>query len=170
MSGARLPRIIFFAIVAIALAQGIYNFPLLPDRLASHFNAYGAPNDWMPKQAFFVVYAVMVLVAAVPEFFVPFSIARTSDARINLPNKDYWLAPAQRAGTMAYFAKSFAWFGCALLLVEVLAMGLAIQANFGSPPRLAAAPMITLVAAFLLYTVVWIVLMTRRFSSVPASL
>jgi uncharacterized membrane protein len=170
MSGARLPRIIFFAIVAIALAQGIYNFPLLPDRLASHFNAYGAPNGWMTKGAFFAGYAVMVLVAAVPEFFVPFSIARTSDARINLPNKDYWLSPTQRAGTMAYFEKSFAWFGCALLLVEVLVMGLAIQANFNSPPRLAAAPMITLVVAFLLYTIVWIVLMMRRFSSVPASL
>lgn len=169
MSGSRLPRLIFFAIVAIALAQAIYNFPLLPDRLASHFNAYGLPNGWMSKQAFFIVYAAMILVAAVPEFFVPYSIAHTSNARVNLPNKDYWLAPDRRASTMAYFEKSFAWFGCALLLLEVCAMGLAIQANFSSPPRLPAVPMMGLVVVFLVYTVVWVILMMRRFSTVPAS-
>ncbi len=98
MSGSRLPRTIFFAIIAIAIAQSIYNFPQLPDRLASHFNAYGVPNGWMPKQAFFIVYGVMILVAAIPEFFVPFSIAHTSNARVNLPNKDYLArsSPARR--------------------------------------------------------------------------
>lgn len=170
MSGSRLPRFIFFTIIAIALAQAVYNFPLLPDRLASHFNASGLPNGWMSKQAFFIAYAVMILVAAIPEFYVPYSIANTSNARINLPNKDFWLAPAQRAGTMEYFEKSFAWFGCALLLVEVCAMGLAIQANFSSPPRLPATPILSLVAAFFVYTIVWIVLLTRRFSNVPPSL
>ena len=170
MSGSRLPRTIFFAIIAIAIAQSIYNFPQLPDRLASHFNAYGVPNGWMPKQAFFIVYGVMILVAAIPEFFVPFSIAHTSNARVNLPNKEYWLAPAQRAGTMEYFEKSFAWFGCALLLLEVCAMGLAMQANVSSPPRLPAAPMMALIAAFLLYTIAWFILMIRRFSNVPAPL
>jgi uncharacterized membrane protein len=169
MSGSRLPRMIFFAIIVIAFGQSAYNFPLLPDRLASHFNAYGAPNGWMAKQAFFIVYAVMILVAAIPEFFVPYSIARTPNARVNLPNKDYWLAPAQRAGTMEYFEKSFAWFGCALLLLEVCAMGLAIQANFNSPPRLPAVPMLSLVVAFLVYTIVWVVLMMRRFSIIPTS-
>jgi uncharacterized membrane protein len=170
MSDRRIPRSIFAAIVAVALAQSIYNFPLLPDRLASHFNASGIPNGWMPKPAFFAIYAVMILIAAIVEFFVPLSIANTSSARINLPHKDYWLAPAQREGTMAYFKKSFAWFGCALLLLEVLAMGLAIQANFNSPPQLPAIPMMALVVGFVLYTIVWVILMFRRFSTIPPSL
>ncbi len=71
---------------------------------------------------------------------------------------------------MEYFEKSFAWFGCALLLLEVCAMGLAMQANFSSPPRLPAAPMMALIAAFLLYTIAWVILMIRRFSNVPAPL
>jgi uncharacterized membrane protein len=170
MSGTRLPRGIFFATVFVALAQAIYNFPLLPDRLASHFNAAGVPNGWMTKPTFFAVYFAMVLIAAVPEFIVPSSIARSSNARINLPHKDYWLAPAQRADTIAYFEKSFAWFGCAILLLEVLAMGLAIQANFSSPPLLPATPIMALIVAFSVYTVVWVALMFRRFSNVPASL
>jgi uncharacterized membrane protein len=167
MSETRLPRSIFFAIIAIALAQATYNFPLLPETVASHFNASGVANGWMPKEAFFVVYAIMVLVACVVQFFVPYSIANVPNARVNLPHKDYWLAPAQRESTMAYFKKSFAWFGCALLLLEVLAMGLAIRANFNSPPRVSAVSMLTLVAAFLLYTIVWVILMVRHFSTVP---
>jgi uncharacterized membrane protein len=167
MSETRLPRSIFFAIIVIALAQAIYNFPLLPETVASHFNASGAANGWMPKPAFFAIYAVMILVACVVQFLVPLSIASMPNARVNLPHKDYWLAPAQREGTMAYFKKSFAWFGCALLLLEVLAMGLAIQANFNSPPRVPAVYMLTLVGAFLLYTIVWVILMVRHFSTVP---
>lgn len=170
MSGAKLPRIVFFAIILLALAQALYNFPLLPDRLASHFNASGIPNGWMPKQAFFVVYFVMIIVAAIPDFYVPYAISKTSNDRLHLPNKDYWLAPERRAETMAYFDKSLAWFGCALLLLEVLAMGLAIQANFSSPPQMPATPILVLIAAFVLYNILWIVLMFRRFSNVPDSL
>ena len=169
MSETRLPRSIFFAIIALALAQAIYNFPLLPETVASHFNASGVATGWMPKQAFFAVYAVMVLVACFVQFFVPFSIANLPNARVNLPHKDYWLAPAEREATMAYFKKSFAWFACALLLFEVLAMGLAIQANFNSPPQVPAVYMLTLVGAFLLYTIVWVILMVRHFSTVPPS-
>ena len=68
MSDTQLPKSIFFAIILVALAQGAYNFSLLPDRLASHFSASGVPNGWMTKPAFFIVYVAMVLIAAVPSY------------------------------------------------------------------------------------------------------
>jgi uncharacterized membrane protein len=167
MSDTRLPRGIFLAIILVALAQAAYNFSVLPYRLASHFSASGVPNGWMTKQAFFIVYVAMVLIAAVVEFLVPLSITKSANPRLNMPHKDYWLAPGQRAETIAYVAKSLAWYGCAILLLEVLTMGLAIQANFSSPPRLPATPMMTLLISFALYNVFWITRMVRRFSSVP---
>ena len=162
-TGSRLPKGIFTAIVLAAVAQCLFSFPLLPDRLASHFGASGLPNGWMTKQAFFSVYALMIGLAALIEFYPARSIAR-SPFRINLPNKDYWLAPERRVATCAFFEKYFAWYGCAFLLTEVLGMGLAIEANLNPPPQLTAGPIGAVILGFLLFNIVSVILLFRRFS------
>jgi uncharacterized membrane protein len=165
MSGIRVPRGLFFAIVFAAIVQGVYGFPLLPDRMASHFAASGMPNGWMTKAQFFVVYALTLLPALVVEFWVGRSIAKTPEARINLPNKEYWLAPERRDATFAYFENFFAWYGCALLLLVVFIMGLAMRANLTPPPKLPTGPTITALAVFVLYNITSVVAVLRRFST-----
>lgn len=162
--GLRLPRMIFFAIVLAALAQCVLTFSQLPDRVASHFTASGAPNGWMTKETFFVVYAVMVGLAAFVEVYPARSIARSSPARINLPNKEYWLAPERRNETLAYFQKYFAWYGCVFALIEVLVMGLAIQANLTPLPRLPTGPIAAIIAGFVLFNIASVIQILRRFS------
>jgi uncharacterized membrane protein len=165
MPGTRVPRILFFAIVLAAIAQCVHNFPLLPDRLASHFGASGIPNGWMTKSQFFVTYAVVLLPALIVEFWAHRRIAKTPDAKLRLPNKEYWLAPEHRAETFAYFESFFAWFGCAFLLVEVSAMGLAMRANFETPPVLPTGPIVSVIAGFVLFNVAAVIMMLRRFST-----
>ena len=165
MSGTRLPWSVFGAIALCAVAQSIAAFPQLPDRVASHFGASGMPNGWMSKPAFFTVYAVMIALAAVVGFLAPRSIEKKSPERINLPNKEYWLAPERRAGTFAYFTRCFAWYGCALLLILVLAMGMAINANFTSPPRLATGPILAVIGGFVIFNLLWVLQLLRHFSN-----
>src|SRR6202034_2775097 len=135
MSGTSIPRALFFAIAVAAIAQCAQDFPLLPDRMASHFGASGIPNDWMTKSQFFAIYAVVLIPALFVEFWVGRSVSKQSGARINLPNKEYWLAPERRAATFAYFEVFFAWYGCAFLALETFAMGLAMRANLNPPPQ-----------------------------------
>jgi uncharacterized membrane protein len=165
MSGKGVPRGLFFAIVFAAIVQGAYDFPLLPDRMASHFAASGMPNGWMTKSQFFAVYALTLLPALVVEFWVGRSVAKTPDARINLPNKEYWLAPERSATTFAYFENFFAWYGCALLLLVVFVMGLAMRANLTPPPRLPTGPTIAALVVFVLYNIAAVVMVLRRFST-----
>ena len=164
MSGTRIPRILFFAIVLAAIAQCIHDFPLLPDRMASHFGASGMPNGWMTKPQFFVTYAVVLLPALIVEFWAHRRVAKTPDTKLRLPNKEYWLAPEHRAETFAYFEGFFAWFGCAFLLVEVLAMGLAMRANLDAPPLLPTGPIISVIVGFVLFNVLAVIAMYRHFS------
>jgi uncharacterized membrane protein len=164
MSGTRIPRILFFGIVLAAIAQCVHDFPLLPDRLASHFGAAGMPNGWMTKPQFFITYAVVLLPALIVEFWAHRRVAKTPDGKLRLPNKEYWLAPEHRAETFAYFKSFFAWFGCAFLLVEVSAMGLAMRANFDTPPLLPTGPIVSVIAGFVLYNVAAVIAMLRRFS------
>jgi|SRR5580693_2235842 uncharacterized membrane protein len=165
MSGTRLPRGIFFAVVLAAVVQCLHDFPLLPDRLASHFGPSGMPNGWMTKPQFFITYAVVLLPAFIVEFWLSRSLANKPDAKLRLPNKEYWLAPERRAETFGYFESFFAWYGCAFLLVEVFAMGLAMRANLDSPPQLPTGPIVSVIAGFILYNIAAVIAMYRRFSA-----
>jgi len=165
MSSKAIPRSLFFVIALMAIAQCIHDFPLLPDRMASHFAASGTPNGWMTKPQFFFVFAIVLLPALFVEFWLHRKIANTPEARLNLPNKEFWVAPERRAKTFAYFENFFAWYGCAFLFVVVSAMSLAMRANFDSPPRLPTGPIVSVLVGFALYNVVAIIAMFRRFSN-----
>lgn len=168
MSGTRIPNGLFVAIVLMALAQSLHDFPLLPGRLASHFAASGMPNGWMTKTQFMWMYGLLLLPALAIEFWVSHQIANRPDSRLRLPNKEYWLAPERRAETYAYFATFFAWYGCVFLFVVVYAMGLAMRANFNSPVQLPTGPIVTVIVGFVLFNVAAIVAMLRRFSMPPS--
>lgn len=163
MPATRLPRSIFIAILAAGVMQCVHDFPLLPDRMASHFGASGMPNGWMTKSQFFVLYALLTIPVVILEFWLPRRIVN-NPKRLNLPNKEYWLAPERRAATFGYLEAFFAWYGCAFLLLEIFAMGLAMRANFSDPVQLPTAPIVTALAAFLFFNVVAVIAMYRRFS------
>ena len=165
MTGIQIARGLFVAIVLAAVAQCAHDFPLLPDRLASHFNAAGMPNGWMSKTQFLWVYALALIPALAIEFWVSRKIASKPDAQLNLPNKEYWLAPERRAETFAYFESFCAWYGCAFLFVIAFAMRLAMRANFDSPPMLPTGPILTDVVGFFVFNIAAVILMLRRFSS-----
>jgi uncharacterized membrane protein len=170
MSDTHFPRILFFAILATGILQCMLDYPLLPERMASHFGASGDPNGWMMKSQFLSVYAVVLIPAIILEFWMPRKIARTSGNRLNLPNKDYWLAPERRAETLAYFETFFEWYGCAFLALEEFTMGLGMRANFHNPPRLPAGPIVFAIVAFVIFNVACITAVLRRFSKLPSHL
>jgi uncharacterized membrane protein len=165
MSGKSLPRGLFFTIALVAVAQCIYGFPLLPHRMASHFAASGMPNGWMTKSQFIIVYAIALLPALMVEFWVARTIAKMDGARLNLPNREHWLAPERRATTFAYFEDFFAWYGCVFLLLIVFVMGLAMRANLNSPPHLPIGPVLFALLAFTAFNIAAVVAMLRRFST-----
>jgi uncharacterized membrane protein len=164
MIDPRFPRNIFLATLAAGLLQCIHDFPLLPERMASHFASSGVANGWMTKSQFLMTYAAVLLPALVLEFWLPRRIARKGGKGLNLPNKEYWLAPERRAETFAYFENYFAWYGCAFLALEVFAMGLAMRANLQSPPRMPTVPIVSAIVVFLVFNVAWVVALFRRFS------
>lgn len=163
VASKQLPRILFFVIILVTLAQCIHDFPLLPDRMASHFGASGAPNGWMTKPQFFTIYVLVLLPALLIEFWLHRKVSNTPRARLNLPNKEYWLAPERRAETLAYFETFFAWYGCALLFVIATVMGLAMRANFDARPQLPTTPAVAILVGFVLFNIVAIAAMYRRF-------
>jgi len=137
--------------------------------MASHFSAHGVANGRAPKSAFFGGMAFCVCFSAFVGFFVPRQISGTPASRLNLPNKDYWLAPEHREGTWRFIRAQMVWFACALLFVFLFGTSQAINANLPSVGHFNAEAMLAVMLAFGLFCVLWIALFLRHFYTLPAS-
>src|SRR5438105_15016429 len=95
--GSRLPKLSFVAVAANAAIQFPSYYSKLPDVVASQFNRRGMANGWQTKPAFFTVFVGVSVLAAVIGFGIPRIISAMPQQLINLPNKQYWLAPDRLA-------------------------------------------------------------------------
>src|SRR5262245_3281123 len=127
----KLARWVFAALLLAVIVQALVYYPQLPERMASHFNASGTPDAYTPRNGFFVLQAFVVAVVVVAFALVPAGIQRLPARLINLPNKDYWLAPERRKETMAGIAAALTWFGCAVLGFILVVTWLVIRFNLG---------------------------------------
>jgi uncharacterized membrane protein len=160
------------ALVVFALAVGgaalviVATSGELPARVASHFGAGGRPNDWMARETYLAVmlgFAVALPVLLVASMTL---LPRVAPRLVNLPNRDYWLAPARREASI----DSLGAFGCGLgVLTALLLAGvhlLVVAAHRGGAPRLDERAFLTLVGIFLAAMGLLLVMLLRRFRKV----
>ena len=88
---------------------------------------------------------------------------RRPNARINMPNRDHWLAPERRGATIAYITKWFTIFPLMISLVMAAVHWLVVQANTTSPPHIAEGSIMLILAATLATTLVWLAMFYVRF-------
>jgi uncharacterized membrane protein len=163
MQTSGLPKLIYGLLAAVSLLYFLFLYPQLPDPMASHFNASGAATAWMPKSGFFTLILIVTLAAALPVFLVPRSMAKLSNDKINLPNKEYWLAPERRAETIQYFGIQMGWFGCALLAFLFCGLYNAVAANFRPDHHFDSGSFYVVLGAFLAFVIVWLVRLLSHF-------
>jgi uncharacterized membrane protein len=164
MDKLRLPNSIFLLLVLLGAAQFAYYAPRLPEIVGSHFGASGTVNGWQTKLAFFSMELFMIVLATIISFAVPRIIASMPISLINLPNKQFWLAPERREETLLYFRAWSAWFGCALLAFLLFVMELAFRANLHSPPRLNSAAFVPALIVFILFSLFSTIRLVQRFA------
>jgi uncharacterized membrane protein len=128
----------------------------LPALVASHFGGSGAANGFMPH-AFYARF-MLVFVIRLPALLVVLTwlAIGSPKIRINLPNKDYWLAPERRAETIAYLRSGILWFGTMLVAFLCYAHWLVVLANESQPAHLANSWFIGGLVVFLAALFIWL--------------
>lgn len=137
-------------------------YPDLPDRVASHFDASGRADGFMPKGSFATLMAGLALGDLLLFAGIGWLLGRMPASLINMPNKEWWLAPERRAATVAELAGQLHWIGAGTQLLFVAVFELTARANAGDEARLGGAFWYVL-AGYLLYVAWWVVRMHRRF-------
>jgi hypothetical protein len=153
----------FLLVIAVGVGFIWMTSRELPPLVASHFGSSGIANGFIPHKSYLL--AVIFACTVLPMVIVfPISIAMNSpNAVINLPNRDYWLAPERRAETVSFVRKQMMRFGTAMLIFICYVHWLVVRANEQSPPRLAAGPFVSAVAVFVGFIIVWIAIHFTRF-------
>lgn len=146
----------------LAAIHGVCYYPFLPPRVASHFGPGGQPDAWSSKEAFVAGYAIVFGATALFLLLVGLVLPRMPASWINLPNKEYWLAPSRRAAAVAALVGYYFWFADATLGLLFACVDVAFRFNLGRIGRPGVA-FWTLVGAYILFTTGWSVALLRRF-------
>lgn len=162
MSNLKLPLGLLALLIVVGCVLQYWYWPQLPDRPATHFDANGQPNDWMDKGTATLISTG--LIAILPIFFVGISqiIRWLPTWMINLPYREYWLAPERRLGTHRWLSGWMTWFSVAINMLMVVLNHVVFIANRDNQP-LSMGWFWSSLGTFLTFTVALLVIMMRRF-------
>jgi hypothetical protein len=158
-----------FFIVALALGAGFvwWSSGMLPATVASHFVGGGVADAFLPRRRY--VDFMLGLVIALPSLvFVAGRLASRLPVRfINLPHRQYWLAPERQAATLASLQSFATWAAYATLALLCVAHGFVVRAQLAQPPHLEQAPLVACLALYLIALFVGMLTVLGRFFRAP---
>ncbi|HEY2820769.1 MAG TPA: DUF1648 domain-containing protein [Candidatus Acidoferrum sp.] len=164
----RVPQAVFVLLVFLGFLQARNFAASMPGVMATHFGASGTANGWQTKGQFFVVEIVMLGVCLLIGFGVPYIISLAPPSLVNVPNKEFWLAPIRREYTNNIFRIQMAWFACALITFLIVVNQLVFNANQAVPRQLNGPQFTMALLAFLGFVAIWTIRLVMNFSKVPA--
>ena len=136
----------------------------LPELVAIHFDASGRPNgfttregcrDFMLLSTLGAPLLIVIATSLVPRL-LPGSM-------INIPNRDYWLAPERARDSLVFLSEQGVWFGCILVLFLAGVDLMLVKANGVSPPAFPSSAFIATMMLFFCAIALWAMRTFRRF-------
>ncbi len=130
---------------------------------ATHFDARGHAYPSMSRGVYrgymtFLVVVVPLLVAGLPVW-----VSRRWPMLLNIPNRDYWLAPERSAETLASLRARTALLAIAMIALISYVHVLVVRANAGNEPELDQRSLLVGLATFIAFMIGWIASLYRRF-------
>lgn len=156
------------SIIALALLYFLFGILLavgsvqLPERVASHFGFSGEANGWMSRSGYLVFMALFGMIFPMLAPLAGLLLARVPASAINLPNKEYWLAPERRDGTVAFLVSQLLRLAVLELGLVIVLHQLVIDANRRDPARMSNVVWAVLLV-FLLFMAGWLWSLIRHF-------
>lgn len=126
-----LPMFALLVLVA-TLGVGFYvAWPLLPAKVAVHFDLNGKPNGWSSKPGLIALVVQFGLIAALIASSGAV-LRRLPETLVSLPNKSYWLSPERRTRSFDTIEAWLRWLAVLVMALLTAVMALIVAANVPS--------------------------------------
>ena len=149
---------------AAFLVGMVATYARLPERMASHFGADGVANGWMTRDGYFWFMVGIVTFVSLTMLAAFGSIRFLPNSLINIPRRDYWLAPERRDETAGALMRYGLWMIGLNSLFFLAIHLLVVAANEAQPVRLSNAVW-WMLAAYLATTGAFVFKLYRQFAS-----
>lgn len=158
------PSLLLWAATATTLAVLTVVTGELPERVPTHFDAAGRADGWSTPLGFALGMGGLSLGLTALFFLLSLLVPRTPSGLINLPHRDFWLAPERRKESLRSVADRLCALGAG---TQVLVLGLVlycVRASRSQEPQ--TGPDRTtwiFLLGYLAFVAAWIVALHRRF-------
>ncbi len=129
MKNANVALLVILVLLLGAALQLMHYYPLMPERMATHFGTSMQADGWSARQSFFTTYALVevgvVIILLVPVFLTK----RLPTSMINMPNRDYWFAPERREDTWVQMSVYALWMAALTLGFLIVVAEATFRAN-----------------------------------------
>ncbi len=163
MKTSRIPAIVFGLLLIGYIVFLVCTVSLLPQQMATHFDASGHPNGWMSRSSAVVFQGVIGLILPLI-IAVAFCALRFVPTRgINFPNRDFWFAAERRSDTCAYLSRHGLLLASLLVLLQGVVWYQLIEANAKSIPQLSSSGFFVVLGIFAVAMIVWVMRLFSHF-------
>jgi ABC-type Fe3+ transport system permease subunit len=135
----------------------------LPERLASHFNLAGDPDGWMSRSSHLWMMGLLAFGLSLLVVGLFYGLRFLPVSMINLPQREYWLAPERQRQTLHDLFRTGIWLACLEALFILGIHLLMVSANAQQPARMPFA----ICGAFIVGVLLWVGGLLRRFRTLP---
>ena len=157
----KMPRPILLLLIILFIGQLAYFYPQLPEKVASHFNGGGQPDNWSSRNSFVIFTAIFGLFATCFSTLIMLLIENAPVSLLNLPNKEYWLTGERRESSLRLIRQRFEWLSVGMLALINAVIYMTMQANIHKEPL--SSNIWFLIIGFFVFVVVWIISFVMRF-------
>jgi uncharacterized membrane protein len=158
-------QLLFYMTAAALVAVVAATLEQLPPLVASHFNARGAPDGWLPRPAYTAFILAIGIVVPLGITGLITVLTRGGVSALNIPARDYWTRPEHTPEAVRR-VRGYIWWLASVLVGTALAIHWSVlAANARQPPGLNTAEFLIVLGAVVFalgtWTVGWYRLLRR---------
>lgn len=156
----------FFVLMLLAVAAVAMYFHYMPLMSEKMMTQFGSSTGRSSQSSFTLQYVLAMGGISVVFLGIMWWIPKLPDRFINLPNKEYWLAPERRAATLESLGTHMLWMHNATLAFLLVVFYSIFRANLHGAPKLGPGFWIAF-AFYMLFTNAWGIALIVKYSSKP---
>ncbi|HZC36530.1 MAG TPA: hypothetical protein VE242_12995, partial [Chthoniobacterales bacterium] len=149
----RLTAGLFFLALAVCLVELIWAYNRLPELVRAHFPSWIHFGAEGPRWVFIVATGAIPVLIALAALISIHLLRSQPDKFVQIPNRDYWMAPARREQTLDLIASRIYLLGAVKFVADAVFIYAAVRANLTGTSELDPTLLFSLACAFVIVKV-----------------